>query len=375
MAHIIGTAGDDLLLNIVGEADTIDGGDGNDTVSFEGAGGVGVNLGIGLAADFVNGDFNTLISIENVRGSAFADALIGNSLANVLEGGGGNDFLSGEGGIDTVSYEHALGGAVVDLGAGIATNDGNGGVDLLTTIENVSGSAFADALTGDAGANVLTGGAGDDALRGAGGADVFEYDFEFHAGGGGQVFSFTEFFADHGGTVVGGEVADGTKQGEFSSLYTQWLEMLVRDHGLGSAVLDLGQNAGINGTPVIADMTGEFGQRESFTWTSGSGKKTVTHERWYSDTWSSGGGGEDSVTSTDGLDTILDFTAGEDRLSFSGITREQFLAYFNADASQNVTGGAELDTVITIDGFAGWSLTLADFTGDLVSVADNTTFS
>lgn len=284
-----------------------------------------------------------------------------------MDGGAGNDILFGDGNNDTASYASAPAGVTVDLSAFEASDDGYGGRDDLVLIENVTGSAFDDSLTGDPFANVLEGGAGNDTLTGNGGADVFKYSFDFTAGGG-ETFSFTQFFADHGGTVVNGEVADGTKQGQFSSLYTQWLE------SLGLTVLDLGQNSGPGGMPVVEGPDGTFGERESFTSTSGSGKKAVTHERWYSDTWSAGGG-EDTVTSNDGLDTILDFSMG-DMLNFSGITKEQFLAHFNADSSGSAAGDASLnDTVLTINGVSNWSLTLADVSLNLTQVADQTTFS
>lgn len=291
-----------------------------------------------------------------------------------LDGGAGTeDTINGGGGIDTVSYANA-GPVTVFLFNGVngeAVETATGTVDTLISVENVIGSNFDDLIVGDSGANVIQGGGGADLLFGGEGGDVFEYSFDFTEGGG-ETFSFTEFFASQGGSVVNGEVADGTKQGQFSSLYTKWLEMLIREEGLGTDVLDLGQNSGINGTPVIANMTGEFGERESFTWTSGSGKKAVTHERWYSDTWSAGGG-EDSVTSDDGKDTILDFGAG-DLLDFSGITEAQFVANFNVDASQDVNGDLQNDTVITINGSTDWSLTLSGVTSNLLA-ADAIVFS
>jgi Ca2+-binding RTX toxin-like protein len=47
--------------------------------------------------------------------------------------------------------------------------------DTLSGIENVTGTAFNDALLGNAGANVLEGGPGNDILRGGGGGDTFVY--------------------------------------------------------------------------------------------------------------------------------------------------------------------------------------------------------
>jgi hypothetical protein len=274
------------------------------------------------------------------------------------------DTIDGGAGTDTASYANAGGGVLLDLTAGLAFDTVNLDFDTLVSIENAIGSAFDDGLFGRESANVLSGGGGDDTLAGQGGSDTFSYSFEVTEGGGGGE-TFTDFFRAHGGKVVDGKVAEGTSQGQFSSLYTKWLEMLVDDHGLGTKVLDLGQNSGINGTPVIAGMTGEFGERESFTWTSGSGKKTVTHTRWYSDTWSSGGG-EDSITSNDGLDTILDFGT-DDQLNFQNVTEAQFTAHFNVDADQDVNGDLQNDTVITINGFDGWKLTLSGFTGDLLA--------
>jgi Ca2+-binding RTX toxin-like protein len=60
--------------------------------------------------------WDTLINIENLRGSAFDDTLISNGNSSVLEGGPGNDTLIGPpGGNETVSYEHAPGPVTVDL--------------------------------------------------------------------------------------------------------------------------------------------------------------------------------------------------------------------------------------------------------------------
>lgn len=280
----------------------------------------------------------------------------------IMDGGAGNDLLIGFGTNDTASYANDPAGVTVDL-AGEAT-DGYGGTDSLFEIENVIGSAYDDTLIGDDLDNVLQGGGGNDTLTGNGGNDIFKYSFTLtpgDGGGGGETFHFTQFFADHGGLVVDGEVADGTKQGQFSSLYTQWLE------SLGLTVLDLGQNAGLDGMPVVEGPEGTFGERESFEWTSGGGKKTVTHERWYSDTWTSdtgSGGGQDTVASGDGFDTIIDFTWGEDKLEFQGLngfTLAQFTSFFEKIES-DVNGDDVMDTQLAlIDGT--WGVTLLSESG------------
>src|SRR5690606_6545848 len=50
------------------------------------------------------------------------------------------------------------------------------GNDMLVSIENLTGSAFADTLTGNAGANVLDGGAGADTMTGGAGDDTYVVD-------------------------------------------------------------------------------------------------------------------------------------------------------------------------------------------------------
>ncbi|MCM2472079.1 hypothetical protein HGO38_01105 [Rhizobium sp. CG5] len=60
----------------------------------------------------------TLVSIENVTGSARDDTLAGSNGANVLQGGAGGDALYGRGGNDTLN-----GGTGADLLAGGSGND------------------------------------------------------------------------------------------------------------------------------------------------------------------------------------------------------------------------------------------------------------
>lgn len=277
---LTGTAGDDTLDGLDGDDglvggggfDALDGGDGVDTADYSGAAaGVVVRLNLGAAPDDGDGASDTLVSIENLVGSAFNDLLVGSSADNTLWGGAGRDYLLGLAGADllrggagdanqlqggsgddiyvveandtivefdgeghdTVMTDRArmvlaahvedlvytgagaftgvgndgnnqiTGGAGDDVLAGRGgddvlvggdggdtadyslasgavsafldgtdTDDGDGGVDALTGIENLRGSEFDDTLYGSTGANVLDGGAGDDTLVGRGGNDV-----------------------------------------------------------------------------------------------------------------------------------------------------------------------------------------------------------
>jgi Ca2+-binding RTX toxin-like protein len=88
-------------------ADFIDGGGGNNTIQFFhnghwkfGGGGVTVDLGAGIVANDGFGTTDTIVRIQNVQGSDFADVITGDGAANGLFGNGGNDKLDGKGGND-----------------------------------------------------------------------------------------------------------------------------------------------------------------------------------------------------------------------------------------------------------------------------------
>ncbi|MFE8583487.1 cadherin domain-containing protein [Sphingomonas sp. NCPPB 2930] len=179
--RLTGGAGDDRLVSGAG-SDTLDGGSGTDIADYaRSSAGVTVNLATGTnSGGDAQGD--TLVSIEQVVGSDFADMLTGDSGANMLVGGAGDDMLEGgvgadvlDGGAgnDTASYANATAGVAVSLASGQGSA-GEATGDVLVDIENLTGSRYADTLTGDAGANVLMGGAGDDVLAGLGGADVLD---------------------------------------------------------------------------------------------------------------------------------------------------------------------------------------------------------
>jgi serralysin len=129
---IVGGAGDDFLYGLGGNdvlqgslgADTLNGGTGTDIVWYVESG-VGVQINLATGQGFggtAEGD--TLISIENLRGSYFGDTLYGNDVANSIYGdqgndvigGGGADWLYGADGIDVL--DGGDGGDHIDGGTG-----------------------------------------------------------------------------------------------------------------------------------------------------------------------------------------------------------------------------------------------------------------
>ncbi|MGH6891514.1 MAG: calcium-binding protein, partial [Dongiaceae bacterium] len=157
---IVGTSGNDVINGNGGYYDAIYGEDGDDVI----------NGGYGF---------------DHLRGGAGDDIVYGFDGNDRLTGGSGNDLLDGGNGVDLAIYGRAAAGVIVDLSAGEATDDGDGGHDTLISIEDVRGSAHADLITGDSGNNrilgrsgddVLNGGLGDDLLWGQDGADTFAFD-------------------------------------------------------------------------------------------------------------------------------------------------------------------------------------------------------
>lgn len=111
------------------------------------------------------------------------DRLSGGQGNDTLIGGSGADRLVGGDGQDTASYQGASGAVYANLkDALLNTGDAKG--DAYLSIENLTGTSFADQLTGDLAKNTLKGGAGNDTLSGGLGAD------RLYGGNGADVFAF-----------------------------------------------------------------------------------------------------------------------------------------------------------------------------------------
>jgi serralysin len=132
-----GHGGNDVLVGGNGDDTLIGGGGDMDTASYAAAAGaVRVSLALttpqntlGAGTDtFAAMPWETMTSIENVAGSAFADTLRGNSEANSLNGGAGADRLEGDAGNDRLNggggHDRLCGGAGRDTLTGGAGADG-----------------------------------------------------------------------------------------------------------------------------------------------------------------------------------------------------------------------------------------------------------
>jgi Ca2+-binding RTX toxin-like protein len=267
-----GSSGDDMLIGGAG-ADELDGSGGNDTVSYAGSK-VAITLtllpggGAGSGGDAAG---DTYTSIENVIGTDGADTLTGNADANILTGGKGADVLNGGGGNDTVSYAGSKVAVTLALGPGGSIVFGKGGDaqgDQVSAIENITGGSGKDVLTGNELANVIEGGAGADILDGGNFSDTVSYK--------NSALAVTVTLAIAGfGSASGGD-ATGDKISNFENILG----------GKGADVL--------TGDGFINDLNG------------GAGNDKLT-----------GGGDVDFFlfdAPSQGVDTIMDFAAGIDRI-------------------------------------------------------------
>ena len=130
--------------------DTINGGGGIDTVSYNfeayipdfsgtwGAAGVTVDLSAagGNATDSY-GDTDTLSGIENVVGTIFNDTITGDANNNLLDGADGADTLTGGGGADIFAYRLPTDGATIDTNTTHGTVAGDSLTDFVTGVDRI----------------------------------------------------------------------------------------------------------------------------------------------------------------------------------------------------------------------------------------------
>lgn len=153
--RLIGGGGNDIFVEGDG-VDIINGGEGSDTVDYRSfTTAMNISLQDGFALDG-NNVRDTLISIENIQGSAQGDRIVGSAADNTLHGNDGNDILFGQAGNDILYGGN--GNDILDGGDGNDILDGGDGADRL------SGGAGDDTIIGGAGADIIYGGAGDDTL-------------------------------------------------------------------------------------------------------------------------------------------------------------------------------------------------------------------
>ena len=322
-------------------------------------------------ADTLSRDISGGALDDTLLGGDGVDALAGGAGNDTLAGGAGNDALDGSDDTDTADYSGAAGLVSINLSSG-AVQDGDGGSDTLTSIENVTGSTFNDTLIGDSLANTLTGGAGVDRLDGRGGDDVLV------GGAGNDIYTITDVV-----DVVTELVGEGTDRvnafvdftnpdnvellvGKFASVGLTLTGNATKDQITGAnkinspdAIFGLGGNdllVGLVGDDVINGGTGNdriFGNSGADTISGGLGNDRVTGQQG-ADTFVHGvGDGRDKITDFNVTEDLLDLTA-HGFASFAAVQAE--MSDESGDALINLTGS---DSVI-LQGIASAMIGIED---------------
>ena len=306
--QLFGLGGDDLLFGKGGK-DILYGGAGNDTL------------------DGGKGD-------DKLFGGAGKDMLIGGLGDDVLNGGTGDDtFTSGLGadkfiggaGIDTVDYSHAGGaqGIHVALDNSEASAKTSLG-DTFSGVENVIGTDFFDFVIGTDLANVLSGGLGNDILSGLSGADTL------NGGEGDDILRpGNDTAVDH---VNGGDGADVVDYRDMSTGVI--VDLITNTTGGGAAADVLSSIEWVFGSThddvLTVDTSGWANGDDGNDTISGSTTGAPTNEVLI------GGNGNDKFVIDEGfgIDLILDFKSGEDKLVVSAA--EFFGVSYNSMVVNNI---------------------------------------
>lgn len=296
---LVGLGGDDHLLGHDGD-DVMYGGTGDDVLS----GGRGNDVMYG--------------------GDGF-DVLIGGGGNDVLNGGVGADILIGGGGRDTADYAGSSARVIINLETG-SVSGGDATGDVLSSIENLTGSAFNDILTGDSGGNRLFGEDGNDVIYGGDGSD-------FLSGGNKN----DRLYGGEGDDqVLGGSGRDNIDAGNGNDL--------VRGGGGHDTIAGAGGDDTLSGDAGNDRIDG------------GAGNDTLT-----------GGAGTDIFifSGTFGNDRITDFNLSQDRIDLSGV--QQLNSFADVQANAFTFGGVTVINVgavsssIQLDGITLASLTADNF--------------
>jgi Ca2+-binding RTX toxin-like protein len=382
---LIGGAGGDFFGAGAGN-DSIDGGANGDlgqrdTLSYQyddATSGITVTFtseNAGTVNDW-SGGTDTFTGIEYIRGTHFADTLIGAEGSQQFRANGGDDMIDGGAGQDILDYRDTGGGdeiptgpVVVNMVTGTAS-DGFGGTDTFTNIEDIRGSEYNDSLLGNDGDNEIEGNAGNDTIDGGLGRNHL-------SGGQGN----DAIISRSGRDAIEGGAGDDT-----ITVYDSENEQPYIDPGLGSDTiiavgdveislsyrsLDQGvqidlalgqtlkQGGAVDTFGIVEQVTGSFGNDTIL----GSDRQYEAYEASFGSDVIDGRGGFDELRFIDEQETgvIVDMAAGTATGSFStlvtfsniesiqGSRGADSVAGSNAEYEQfRMLGGND-----TIDGGAG----------------------
>jgi Ca2+-binding RTX toxin-like protein len=139
-------------------------------------GGITIDLAAGVASNDGFGGQDSLVNVSFVRGTNFADTILGTDGTDRFRGRGGSDFMDARGGdFDILDYSQSSAAVSVNLVTQRA-QDGEGGTDTVIGFEEVRGSTANDTILGSSVAEQFQLYNGNDIVDGCGGQDRVIYD-------------------------------------------------------------------------------------------------------------------------------------------------------------------------------------------------------
>lgn len=389
---LLGGDGDDTLRGFGATGvDIIDGGLGNDTVSFDyiAANGVNVNFttldvnGYYTVYDRVSAAaISQVKGVETFHGSGLVDTVTGDNNANIIYGFAGNDVINSGSGADTV-----YGGANDDTLNG---GDNDDSVYGETGLDTISGGLGNDMLYGGDDNDTINGDGGNDTLDGGNGTDIANYYNQAGITGSLTIDLRTpgNLFIAHGAEtdtllnierIVGSQFADTFHGSAGNDHYTENAGSTSNDlvyASLGADTFDVG-----GGTDTINYVNATTGVTVSLIATSGSGWGTQTLTAFENVTGSDhadtltgndsaniilGGLGNDIIATRLANDTV-DGEGGTDTVTYSWLTTATVVTNLNIlDGSGyfTITVGAKADLARNVENITGGSMN-DSITGDV----------
>lgn len=385
--------------------DTIDGRGGFDLVSYTSSPG-GIEVDMRKTSEQVQDGFvwgdpltgltttyrDTLLNVENIQGSYFADTVQGGSGALYFSGRQGADLITAGMGYTEAQYDSDPAGVTILLKGWVgatgslptgfdgSVRDGWGDIDLLKGVTGIEGSAYADSIIGGDGNDDLDGRGGNDTIDGGAGLDWVEYNQsttgvrvdlvlgEASDGQGGTDVlrnidnvrggNWADNLTGNGGANVlegggGNDVIDGSAGSDIAKFSGRLLDYAIR-------------YTGVDGFWEVRDLrSGAFFNVASGEWTPFDGTdllKNVELLRFQDNTVNlagfnviTGTSGADTLNGTDGADWMQGLE-GNDQLN-GGSGNDVLLG---GDGVNVLAGGAGDDTLS--GGTRGISGTSGDYT-------------
>lgn len=247
-----------------------------------------------------NDTVNGLDGHDLLVGGAGKDTLNGGDGNDILDGGAGGDNLNGGDGVDTVVYSESGNRVSIRLISGTA-DGAHATNDVLTSIENVTGSGWSDTLRGSFVDNIIEGGGGKDVLIGYTGDD-------FLYGGDGK------------DTLNGGEGEDyldggeGSDQARYSSsdagVYINLLaNVATGGHAQGDTLVGIERLFGSEHSDTLLgdSSNNKFFGHHGDDFLAGQGGVNKLY----------GGSGSDTFILSDGFAFVMDFVDDVDEIDVS----------------------------------------------------------